>query len=278
MGAGRGRLGRGEPGCGVGQPPVRAVRQFQRHPGPRSRPLLAQPLAPGAVQGEVHRPQRGRPPAPGVPERRDGGQVVAVDQDQDRAAGIVRRIGRRLADGHVAEDLGFVPVFAVQPDEDKDQEREQDHDEPGALGELHHGEQRHDQRGVDSARHVDDQLAPPARLPGPAVVAGHAEAGRGEPGGHPDGVKRDECVDGGPGHQHQAQRQHGEQHDPLEKTSRCPRLVSHRGRNESSVTKLARNGKPVKLVLPPVNKTAAVAAIGRAQGADRVGDGLDPGQ
>jgi hypothetical protein len=64
----------------------------------------------------------------------------------------------------------------------------------------------------------------------------------------------------------------------LEKTSRCPRLVSHRGRNESSVTKLARNGKPVKLVLPPVNKTAAVAAIGRAQGADRVGDGLDPGQ
>jgi phage shock protein A len=29
---------------------------------------------------------------------------------------------------------------------------------------------------------------------------------------------------------------------------------------EAGVTKLARNGKPVKLVLPPVNKTAAVAA------------------
>ncbi len=45
---------------------------------------------------------------------------------------------------------------------------------------------------------------------------------------------------------------------PLENTSRCPRLVSHRGRNESSATKLARNGKPLKLVLPPVNKMAAV--------------------
>ena len=47
---------------------------------------------------------------------------------------------------------------------------------------------------------------------------------------------------------------------PLENTSRCPRRVSHRGRKESSATKLARNGKPVKLVLPPVNKMAAVAA------------------
>src|SRR5215472_10291046 len=47
---------------------------------------------------------------------------------------------------------------------------------------------------------------------------------------------------------------------PLENTSRWPRRVSQWGRNESSATKLARNGKPVKLVLPPVNKTAAVAA------------------
>jgi hypothetical protein len=39
---------------------------------------------------------------------------------------------------------------------------------------------------------------------------------------------------------------------PLEKTRRCPRLVIQRGRNESSATKLVRNGKPLKLVLPPV--------------------------
>ena len=36
---------------------------------------------------------------------------------------------------------------------------------------------------------------------------------------------------------------------PLEKTSRWPRSVSWRGRNESSATKLARKGKPLKLVL-----------------------------
>ena len=47
---------------------------------------------------------------------------------------------------------------------------------------------------------------------------------------------------------------------PLENTSRCPRLVSQRGRNASSATKLARNGKPLKLVLPPVYKISAVAA------------------
>ena len=39
---------------------------------------------------------------------------------------------------------------------------------------------------------------------------------------------------------------------PLEKVSRCPRLVSWRGRKRSPATKLARNGKPLKLVFPPV--------------------------
>ena len=47
---------------------------------------------------------------------------------------------------------------------------------------------------------------------------------------------------------------------PLEKTSRWPRFISHRGRNESSATKLVRNGKPLKLVLPPVYRISAVAA------------------
>ena len=41
---------------------------------------------------------------------------------------------------------------------------------------------------------------------------------------------------------------------PLEKTSRWPRLLSQRGKNESSATKLVRNGNPLKLVLPPVNR------------------------
>src|SRR5215472_6869662 len=47
---------------------------------------------------------------------------------------------------------------------------------------------------------------------------------------------------------------------PFENTNRWPRLVSQRGRNESPATKLARNGNPLKLVLPPVNRMSAVAA------------------
>ena len=47
---------------------------------------------------------------------------------------------------------------------------------------------------------------------------------------------------------------------PLEKTSRWPRFINHRGRKESSATKLVRNGKPLKLVLPPVYRISAVAA------------------
>ena len=47
---------------------------------------------------------------------------------------------------------------------------------------------------------------------------------------------------------------------PLEKTRRWPRTVSLRGRNESSATKLTRNGKPVKLVLAARMRISAVAA------------------
>ena len=61
---------------------------------------------------------------------------------------------------------------------------------------------------------------------------------------------------------------------PLENISRWPRRVSQWGRNESSATKLARNGKPVKLVLPPVNKMGSPAgSVGGFSG--RGGRGAD---
>ncbi len=46
---------------------------------------------------------------------------------------------------------------------------------------------------------------------------------------------------------------------PFEKTSRCPRRVNWRGRKESSPTKLARNGNPVKLVLAASTRMSSVA-------------------
>ena len=79
VGAGRGRLGRGQLGRGVAEPPVRAVRQLQRDGEAGRQPALPELVRLRAVQAEVHRAQRGRVQALGVPDRGDGGQVVAVD-------------------------------------------------------------------------------------------------------------------------------------------------------------------------------------------------------
>ena len=45
----------------------------------------------------------------------------------------------------------------------------------------------------------------------------------------------------------------------LENTSRWPRRRNCRGRKASSATKLARKGKPLKLVFAPVKRISAVA-------------------
>ena len=163
----------------------------------------------------MDRAQGGGPQALGVLQRRDGGQVVVVDQEQDDPAGVVRRLELDAPVTGLGQDGGLGPVFAVEPDEHEHQDREDDHDQPGALGELHHREQHHDKRRVDPARGVDHEPPPPAGFPGPAVVPGHAEAGHGESGEHPDRVERDERVDGGARHQHQRQGQRGQQDDPV---------------------------------------------------------------
>ncbi len=47
---------------------------------------------------------------------------------------------------------------------------------------------------------------------------------------------------------------------PLENTRRWPRLVSLCGKKRSSATKLARKGKPLKLVFPPVYRISSVTS------------------
>jgi hypothetical protein len=61
----------------------------------------------------VHRAQHGGPQAPCVFQRRDGGQVVAVDKEQDDPAGVVGRLCARAAAGAVVRELPGTPSDIV---------------------------------------------------------------------------------------------------------------------------------------------------------------------
>jgi len=84
------------------------------------------------------------------------------------------------------------------------------------------------------------------------VVFRHAEPGHRERREHADRVERTSAFTLAPTTPISATDNTVSTMIPLEKTSRWPRFIIHRGRNESSATKLVRNGKPLKLVLPPV--------------------------
>ena len=126
-----------------------------------------------AVQAEVHRAQRGRVQALGVPDRGDGGQVVAVDQEQDDAPGVVRRMRVQVVAG-VFQDGRLLAVLPVEADQRVHEHREDDHDQPRALGELHHREQHHDEGGIGPARLGD---------PRAEILPGH-HVGAARPGVH----------------------------------------------------------------------------------------------
>ena len=181
-------------GRGPGQPAVRDVDEVQRHAAVGPGPLLPQLVGLDVVDDEVHRPHRGRPQAPRVPQRGQGGQVEAVHEDEDGAAAVVRR-RRRLVLTQRVEYLGLGRVLMVEPDQRRDQDHEQDDHHPGALGELHNREDGHHDQRHHAGREVDDQPAPPAGPPVLAVILRHAEAGHGERGEHADGVQRDQAVD-----------------------------------------------------------------------------------
>ena len=135
-------------------PPVRAVDQVERDAAVGAEPLLPQMVGAGLVDDEVHRAQVGGMEAAGVPQAGDGGEVEVVDEDEHGPARVVRRIGW-LAAAEGLDGCGFGPVLAVQADEREDQDGEDGHDEPGALGEFHDREDDDDQRGVDPAGNVN---------------------------------------------------------------------------------------------------------------------------
>lgn len=97
------------------------------------------------------------------------------------------------------ELLGLRLVLAVEPEQDDVEQRAEDDDEPGALGELEHGEDEDDDRGEHGGKAVDHLAVLPARLAQRAVVLHHAGPRDREPGEHTDRVERDEAREIGAG-------------------------------------------------------------------------------
>ena len=117
------------------------------------------------VDGEVHGPDLGGPDAAGVAQGTQHGKVQAVDEDEHRVPGVVRGIGLVLPDpGDEVERSRLATVLGVQAHEQQPQQREQHDHQPGALGELHDGEDQHHRRRDDPAGGVDASAAPPARF------------------------------------------------------------------------------------------------------------------
>ena len=191
----------------LGQPPEGPARQQHGHLGPvaRSRCRARARRRPGPGGG---RGTRRSPAAPGRPGRARSTAAAAapascaVERRRARRAGRsgagcrrsaaraarrgragrrapARCAGRSAAPsawswphpGHQVERARLGAVPPVQPHQQQPAEREQQHHQPGALGELDHREDQHDQGRHDAAGEVDRQLAPPARLAVRAVVA-----------------------------------------------------------------------------------------------------------
>ena len=164
------------------------------------------------VDGEVDGPQLVGREGAGVLDGPGRGQVHAVDEAPPRRGAAAP--GPRSAWGARLQLLVLLDVLPVQAQEDEHAEGQQDDDDPGALGELGHGEDESTMDDNTAGRAVDGDPPPPMGLAVGEVVLHHARPGHGEPGEHADGVERDEAVDLGPGDKQQGDRHHGEHDDP----------------------------------------------------------------
>ena len=146
-----------------GEPAVGAVGQVEGDAGHAVvDPGLGQLVGPLVVEGEVHGPQLVGHERAGVLDGPGGGQVEAVDEHEHDVA---PEDGRGDGLGHVVLELvGLGLVLAGQPHEEHDHQRDEGHDDPGAMGELGDGDDDVDHQGHHRADTVDDQTATPARL------------------------------------------------------------------------------------------------------------------
>ena len=116
---------------------------------PRRRPGRGEVLGAHRVEIEVDDAQLVGSQRPRVLERSSGGEVDVVDEHehdvpaQDRRGDCLRRV--------VLELVGLGLVLAVEPHQERDHDRHEHQDHPGAVRELRDGDD-HERRGTTAAR------------------------------------------------------------------------------------------------------------------------------
>ena len=110
---------------------------------------------------------------------------------------------------------GLGAVLPVEPHQHQHQNREDHHNQPGALGELRDREDGHHTRRQDARRQVDHQLVAPAGPTMGQLVFGHAVAGHRERGEHAHREHRHQRVDRASRGDQKRHRERGQQDDGI---------------------------------------------------------------
>ena len=118
--------------------------------------------------------------------------------------------------GKVALELdGLVLVLLVHPHQEPHEQRHQDQDRPGALGELRAGDDDQHDRGRHRPGAVDQQAHAPALLAQPEVSLGHPGLRQRERREDADRVERDQLGDVGVERDHEGDRRRRQRDDPV---------------------------------------------------------------
>ena len=151
--------------CGPTQVTIRAFDHPQRGVVFEELPALLQPGGMLSVDHHMYRGQFVGMQPVSVAHCLDLGEVDGVDEDEDSVVCISSQDGllcaRHLQNG------GLRAVLLVESHQGEHQDREDNDDQPGTLGELGHREDSHHDRRQDSRGQVDRHLP---RQPGPRWV------------------------------------------------------------------------------------------------------------
>ena len=195
----------------AGQGAVRRLDDDERHAGQLPLPAVAKGLGVLGVLGDEDRPDVLGDRPPDV-HRLDDRPSDPGDRDDDPFLAL------RAGEDEIPTDRELPPrrvVLELDEQHRPDDQGNEDHDEVGAVGELHRGDDDEHDGGQDRAKAVDRRPPPPATLPVAGPVADHPDLRQREAHEHPDRVERDQRV-GVPAEEHEQRgRDRGEEHDPV---------------------------------------------------------------
>jgi hypothetical protein len=152
-----------------------------------------------------------------VPHAQRGGQQLRRqpgdrhDRHDDHGVPLTRA-GRQAADAKLVPDAA---VGGVDPGEQQHQQRDHQHDQPGAVRELGDRDEQRCDRGQDRPGAVDGGTPPPAPASFAPPVPDHPDLAQEEPDEHADREQRHEQVDLAPAEQQQPSREDGQHADAV---------------------------------------------------------------